>query len=274
MTRPGWRLLSFLAQALEPAERDVVLGDVAESGESASSAIPDLLALIARRQAGLWMVWRPWVALLGISVLAGVPLSRIAFRFNVDLGEQLMSYHKHGAHYGTGVSASQDVVFLVCLAVGLLVWSWTCGFVVGALSGRAVWITWLAFYLVVLDSTWTRFVLSGNIILRDPQPLRLLIGLMLPLSPAGLLFLLAVLSGAFVGARRRFLQVRYVYLLASAVTILTILATWMTGWFETAHEVWSGGVWPATPWPTRLLSFLLISWPAIWLLTRAHRQRN
>jgi hypothetical protein len=274
MTRPGWRLLSFLALALEPAEREVLLGDMAESDRSAYAEIPGLLGLIVRRQACLWMVWRPWLALLGVSCMAGVALSRIAFGFNVAVGLQLMAYIKYGVHYGTGVSVSQDMAFLVCIGVGLFVWSWTCGFALGSLSGRAVWVTWSVFYLVVLDSAWTRFVLSGNIILRDPQPLRLLIGLMLPLSPAGLLFLLAVFSGAFVGARRRFLQVRYVYLLASAVTILTILATWMTGWFETAHEVWSGGVWPATPWPTRLLPFLLISWPAIWLLTRAHRQRN
>ena len=34
--RFGWWLLSVLARALEPAERDVVLGDLAESGEGRS----------------------------------------------------------------------------------------------------------------------------------------------------------------------------------------------------------------------------------------------
>jgi len=121
MTRPGWWLLSFLALASEPHERDAVLGDVAESGKSAYAVIPDILGLIVRRQAGLWMVWRPWVALIGVSALAGIPLSQVSFRFNVDLAEQLMAYQKYGVHYGTGVTAGKDVAFLFCLAVGLLV---------------------------------------------------------------------------------------------------------------------------------------------------------
>jgi hypothetical protein len=50
-------------------------------------AIRDVLDLIVRRQVGLWAGWQPWLALLGIACLAGVPLSRIAFRLNVDLGQ-------------------------------------------------------------------------------------------------------------------------------------------------------------------------------------------
>jgi hypothetical protein len=262
MTRPGWWLLSFLALALEPDERDAVLGDVAESGKSGYVAIPDLLGLIVRRQAGLWMIWHPWVALVGVSALAGVPLSQISFRFNVDIGEQLIAYQRHGVHYGTGLTAGQDIAFLSCIAAALLVWSWTCGFALGSLSGRTVWLTWLVFYLIVLDSTWLRFVLSGNIILRDPQPFRLLLNGSLPLSPAALLFFPAALLGTFMGARRDFLPARGASLLASVIITLAVLATWMSGWYETAHEVWSGGAWIATAWPTRLLPFLLVSWPA------------
>ena len=43
MTRFGWQLLSVLARALEPAERDVVLGDLAESGEGVGAATRNLL---------------------------------------------------------------------------------------------------------------------------------------------------------------------------------------------------------------------------------------
>ena len=86
-----WWLLNVLARGLEPAERDVVLGDVAESGQGFGAGMRDLLGLIIRRQAGLWTSWRPWLALFGVSCLAGVPLSRIAFRLNVDLARQLMA---------------------------------------------------------------------------------------------------------------------------------------------------------------------------------------
>ncbi|PYT24947.1 MAG: hypothetical protein DMG57_26865 [Acidobacteria bacterium] len=267
----GWWLLCVLARGLEPAERKVVLGDLAESDEGVGAATCDLLGLIVRRQAGLWTVWRPWLALLGISGLAGVPLSRIAFSLNVDLGQQLMAYLKYGVHFETGVTPRQDMAFLLCLAVALLFWSWTCGFVLGSLSGRAVWLTWFVFYLIVQDSAWARLVLSGNIIVRDRRPLPLLMAAILPLSIATFLFSLSALCGMYLGVRRRALPLRPAYLLASAITILTILATWTSGWYETAHEIWSGGAWRGVSWPKRQLPFVLAGWPAAYLLATACR---
>jgi hypothetical protein len=274
MTRVGGWLLSVLASALEPAEHEVVLGDVAESGGGIGAAVRDLLGLIVRRQAGLWMVWRPWLALIGISGLAGIPLSRIAFRLNVDLGQQLMAYQKFGVHFETGLTVRKDLEYLLCLASALLLWSWMCGFVLGSLSGRAVWLTWSVFYLVSLDSAWARFVLFGNLVLRDPQPLRLLMAVTLPLSIAGLLFSIPALFGAVLGVRRRILPLRHAYLLGAAVAILTILTIWMSGWYENAHVVWSGGAWPPVSWQTRLLPFLLVSWPAVYLVATAYRQEQ
>jgi len=274
MTRFGWWLLRVLALALEPAERDVVLGDVSESCEGLGAAMHDLLGLIVRRPAGLWRTWRPWLALFGVSCLAGVPLSRIAFRLNVGFGQQLMAYYKYGVHFETGLTARQDWVFLLCLACALVGWSWTCGFVLGSLSGRAVWLTWLVFYLAVLDAAAARFVMTGNLILRDPRPLRLLLSATLPLSIAALLFLFPALFGAFVGVRRRVLSLRHAYVLGSIITVLTVLTIWTSGWYESAHEVWSGGVWPGVSWPTRLLPYLLVSWPVAYLFATAYQQHT
>jgi hypothetical protein len=265
--RLGWWLLSVLSRALEPAERDVVLGDLAESGEGVGAATRNLLGLIVRRQAGLWLFWRPWLALFGVSCLAGLSLSRIVFRLNVD-------FYKYAAHYATTLSAPQEVAFLLCLAGALTVWSWTCGFVLGSLSGRAVWLTWSVFYFVVLDSALARFVLAGNIILRDPRThetpldspqgaLRLLMATTLPLSIAALVSLFPAVFGAFVGVRRRVLTVHHAYLIAAVNTALTILTTWSTGWYDPAHLP---ARWPGVPWSTRLLPFLLASWPAAYLL--------
>jgi len=274
MTRFGGWLPGILARGLEPAERDAVLGDIAESGEGIGAATGDVLGLVVRRQALLWTFWRPWLALLGVGVLAGVPLSRIAFRLNVNLGQQLVTYQKYGVHFETGLTAGQDLAFLLCLAGALLGWSWTCGFVLGSLSGRTVWLTWLVFYLVVLNSAWARFVLAGNIILRDGQPLRLLIVRTIPLSIAALLFFFPAFWGTFVGVRRRVLPVHYAGLVASVVAVLTILSAWMSGWYENAHLVWSDGLWVGPSWQVRLLPFLLVSWPAAYLLAIAYRQRT
>jgi hypothetical protein len=78
----------------------------------------------------------------------------------------------------------------------------------------------------------------------------------------------------FAGVRRRVLPVRRASLVGSAIAILTILTIWTSGWYETAHEVWSGGVWSGVPWPTRLLPFLLVSWPAAYMLATAYRQHT
>jgi len=274
MIRICWWLVDVLSRTLDADERQAVRGDLAESGESVVRAIWDVLDLIVRRQVGLWAGWQPWLALLGIACLAGVPLSRITFRLNVDLGQQLMAYYTYGVHFGTLLTPQQDMAWLLCLAVALLVWSWTCGFVLGSLSGRAVWLTWSVFYLMVLDSALVRFILSGNMILRDPQPLRLLMTATLPLSPATFLFSVSAVWGAFLGVRRRVLPLRAVYLLASAITIFTILTTWMSGWYETAHEEWSGGAWHGVAWPVRLLPFVLASWPVAYLLAMANRQHT
>jgi hypothetical protein len=101
MKRICWWLVDVLSRMLDADERQAVRGDLAESGESVVRVIRDVLDLIVRRQVGLWAGWQPWLALLGIACLAGVPLSRIAFRLNVDLGQQLMAYYRYGVHFGT-----------------------------------------------------------------------------------------------------------------------------------------------------------------------------
>jgi hypothetical protein len=272
MTRIRWRLVDILSRMLDADERQAVRGDFAESGQSVARAIRDVSDLVARRQIGLWTEWQPWLALLGVACLAGLPLSRIAFRFNVDLGQQLTAYYTYGERFGTLLTPQQDMAWLLCLAIALLLWSWTCGFVLGSLSGRAVWLTWSVFYLMVLDSALVRFILSGNIILRDPQPLRLLMAATLPLNPATFLFSLSALWGAFMGVRRRVLPLRAASVLASAITIFTIVVTWMSGWYETAHEVWSSGAWHGVPWTMRLLPLVVLSWPITYLLASAKRQ--
>jgi hypothetical protein len=77
MTR---RLAESLARLLEPDERQAVLGDIAESGESAIEALRDVLGLVARRQAALWKGTRPWLALFGLVIPLAVALGRASMR--------------------------------------------------------------------------------------------------------------------------------------------------------------------------------------------------
>jgi len=56
---PLWWLVDKLSSVLEANERDAVRGDFAESGATGGQALRDMAGLVARRQAALWMDWRP-----------------------------------------------------------------------------------------------------------------------------------------------------------------------------------------------------------------------
>lgn len=78
------RLLCLLSNMLGPEEREAVLGDLTEAGASSRTALLAVLGLVARRQAGLWRDWRPWVILLGFVIPAGVALY-VAARWDTGL---------------------------------------------------------------------------------------------------------------------------------------------------------------------------------------------
>ena len=50
MPRVCWRLVDIASLMLRPDERDVVRGDLAESGAAGGQALCDVLGLVVRRQ--------------------------------------------------------------------------------------------------------------------------------------------------------------------------------------------------------------------------------
>ena len=76
MNRLCWLMTEFFSRTLAPGEREAVLGDLEECGESAPAALLHLLSLFVRRQAALWQHWHPWLGLLGVAGLAGLSLGR------------------------------------------------------------------------------------------------------------------------------------------------------------------------------------------------------
>jgi len=108
----------------------VVLGDLAESGEGVGGSNAQSSGFDRSPQVGLLVVWRPWLALFASVVWQGFRES-IVFRLNVDPLQVRSATTRP-------TDCSPGVAFLLCLASALTVWSWTCGFVLGSLSGRAV----------------------------------------------------------------------------------------------------------------------------------------
>jgi hypothetical protein len=78
MTRVCWQLVEILSLMLHPDERQVVRGDLVESGATGNQALRDVLGLVVRRQATLWMHWRPWLTLASLVVPLGMLLSVVS----------------------------------------------------------------------------------------------------------------------------------------------------------------------------------------------------
>ena len=61
MTSSLWSLVELAARPLDRDERDAVLGDSLEAGDSSWRALSGVLGFVLRRQFLLWKSWRPWL---------------------------------------------------------------------------------------------------------------------------------------------------------------------------------------------------------------------
>jgi len=275
MKRVSRWMAEWLLLALEPAEREVVRGDLAESGETASQALSEVAGLVLRRQTAMWTDWRPWAALIGLVGIAAMALSRLTFLLNVDISEQFRTYWPYGEHSENGLTLTQNVISCCCRSLALLTWAWTSGFVLGSLSKRTIWLTGTLFYLALIDSFWVRLTLSGNIVIGHVPLISIIPYLALPLAGAAtIVVVLCAIWGIWQGIRSHTLALQRAMLLMTATVVLTSLVFWTDGWAECAHEAWSEGLWRALPWQTRLAPLILASWPAGYLLASAMWRRR
>jgi hypothetical protein len=262
MNRTCWWLVDTVSRMLEPGERDVVLGDFAESGESCGRALNDVLGLVVRRQAALWKDWRPWLVLVGLVGLVGWPLGQFSYGLSQMLATYFWTAWHSGVRFEDGLTVSEEIVAFACQSLALISYSWTGGFVLGSLSRRTILVNGALFYMVAL--------FSGG-------PLRAVYLLTfhgLPLLLQTVLFLLPSTWGVYVGFRQRTLGARPAIILASAIATMTLLAAWTGGWWQTARETWSGGaLHEPVLGPVRLLLFALVSWPAGYMLATARWRR-
>jgi hypothetical protein len=212
MTIFQWTSQNFAAQLLHGEDREAVLGDLAEAGDSTTQQMLGILGLVIRRQAMLWKNWRPWLAAFGLALpgsllLMGVSVS-ISCTYQWLIGLTLPDTSLLPEHPG--------YLLLLCHILLLTAWSWTSGFVVGSMSRRTLWVSAIACCSPCL------FCLAR---FRTPSMSRLCL----------FLFLLPALCGVFQGLRTTRIQLRSAILLAVAVTVLMIVAwgnggLWVFNW--------------------------------------------
>jgi hypothetical protein len=251
-------LLDGLSRLLESDARDVVIGDLAELNLGSLRSVRELCGLIVRRQVSLWKVWRPWLALLGIVGLVCIRLNFLASSLTGTPWRNLSTYLKYGARYERGLTTIEEIVVWLSLAAAVVLWSWTAGFAFTSLSRKTA-----PFTITLLCIVWLCW--SGLIVARSLFVLPWFY-VLLWLIPSMLFFLPAVLGARRV-LRHGDLSLRRAIVLLALTAGVIALVTWTSGWPQAALEAWSEGVMHGgIPWYRRLLPYLLLSWPAAWIV--------
>jgi hypothetical protein len=114
-------------------EREVVLGDLAESDGGMWRGLMDVLGLAARRHLELWTSWRPWAASFGLALPASLFLMGCSVAVSWELSDL---FHRPVTASLLGISLSK-ILLLIC-------WGWMAGFAVGAISRHTLWASALA----------------------------------------------------------------------------------------------------------------------------------
>jgi hypothetical protein len=149
----------LLSRTLAPAEREAVLGDLAESGDSGVRALSSVFGLVIRRQAAPWSGWRPWLGLLGLALPSGLLLGFMVFVVDSALDLYLWIARNRATIdpatlEETGLRLRQGFMQFIASSLMLVSWSWVSGFVLGILSRGAMGWNGTAFYLAL---AWTAF---------------------------------------------------------------------------------------------------------------------
>lgn len=146
MTRIAWWLMEKLSTLLDLAERDVLYGDLSESGEPAGAAFIQTIGLVARRQAELWRHWRPWAAALALAA----PLAIVLAVFSQSVANHSAIYawlyiNNWTPLYLTNATARADLLHELTevLLDYLLLAGVSCaaGFATGWISRRTAWLS-------------------------------------------------------------------------------------------------------------------------------------
>jgi hypothetical protein len=158
VTRTGWRLVELVSQCLDAHERDAVRGDLAECRVGEWRALREVVGLVVRREAVLWMEWRPWFALLGVVLPIGILLSHASRWWADSSAHDLALYVRIWEWSYLGYPGWRHDLFVVLWSIALSAaalsaWSWTCGYMLASISRRTVWVTVIAFALVVFLAT-------------------------------------------------------------------------------------------------------------------------
>jgi len=253
--------VELLARLLEADERAAVLGDLAELNYGGMKAFRGVAGLVLRRQLALWKDWRPWLALAGLAGVVSPILLIVTAGVMWPLLLTIRTYLRVGSLYSTGLTGVEEVFTFLTVVIGLLLWSWTSGFVMALLSRKTLWITGTLYFL------WIAVLLVPLAHLLAPISVLLLT---LQAVASAVLFVYPSAKGLQSGLRNGALAARKAALLNAAILCITAIQVWTGGWPSAAVIRWAGGTWDPSPgWPNRLFVYGILALPAAYLLIAA-----
>jgi len=211
MSRVAWTLVDLLSRLLDGEEREAVLGDLRETGQSAWRGFEDVSGLILRRQAALWRDPRPWLAGFVVALPCSYLLTHVSI--SVTCTYERLVNHRVYACWHTG---HEGFPLLLCHILLLAAWSWSGGYIVGSVSRRTVWMS------AALSVIPSMFCLCWD-------------GHVFPARPCVFLFVLPAIFGVYRGLQSAAIPLRAAMLLALTVTVLMISAwtnqaLWALNW--------------------------------------------
>lgn len=164
-------LIEILSSLLHSTEREAVLGDLAEAGDSPARSLFSLLGLVLRRQMQQLYrsvpKWSPWMALffivpLGHYMSLGVLRVSGLFGFDTwlirnykDLDPSILAEN--------GFSLHGSVIALLLGSIILAAGCWLSGAAIGWLSRRAMWFQWLLLSVIVGFNLAPRVLRYGDL---------------------------------------------------------------------------------------------------------------
>jgi hypothetical protein len=276
MTRRGAWLVDQISRLLDADERDVVRGDLAEWRVTDGRAIRDLFGLVIRRQAALWVDWRPWVTLAALVAPLGMVLSVASRQWSNTTAIYAWLYVNNWtwgyiASPGARLDLLQTGANLTIQWLALICWGWTIGYALASLSPRTLWLNGLSFALVLFGGTLG----STTAGLRNPANAAVFsLTFYRAVFPAFLrivLVLLPALFGAAQGLKMARFQLRHALLWAGAIGLLTVFAgrslqvAMVWGWLPAEGPAVNGLAQLRGSWQLRLVP-LAMAWPVAYIL--------
>jgi hypothetical protein len=218
MTSTHWPLVEVAARLLGRSEREAVLGDLLETGEGTWRGLLDVLGLVIRRQLSHWKNWQPWLAMFGLAL----PSSLLLMGVSVSVSSMYERLIDHRILVESPQAIHEGFFQLLCRGLLLIGCSWACGFVMGSLSRRTLWVSIASSCFACLFCL-LRF--------REPSLSRLCL----------FLFLLPAIWGVRQALRLIRINLALAIFLATAITTLMILPSNSRGLWTLNWSL----VWPA-----------------------------